>query len=449
MHRDPTSLTLLELGRAYRSGILDPLAATEAYLAKIEHDPRGALVYRTLCPARALQQARRARQMFAGGVDAGPLQGVPLAIKDLLDMQGEVSAAGSRVLLEGAPASEDAPVTARLDALGAVFLGRTTMTELAFSGVGINPHFGTPGSAHDAARVPGGSSSGSAVAVACGLAAAAVGSDTGGSVRIPASINGIVGLKTTDGRIPTEGAVPLSTTLDTLGPMARDADDAWALFLAMAAEPWRELAEPAPRLAVMAPTTVLREGLEPEVGRVFAEVLGRLAASGMDVREGALPVLGEIPEMYRRYGSFASHEAFALYEELLTRRGRDMDPRVTARVLEYGGRPSADYIRLGFARRDVRRRFWPELTGVDAVLAPTIPIVAPRIAELAADDAYFRANALLLRNTSIFNVIGCPALSVPGGRTAEGLPVGVMIATRPGEEELALGIGRAVMSAAR
>ncbi|MEJ2666907.1 MAG: amidase family protein [Deinococcales bacterium] len=194
MSPEPTSLSLLALAQAYRSGELDPVDVTEAYLAAAGRHPEGERIYRTLTPARARRQAQEASRRFRAGVDTGPLQGVPIAVKDLLDMEGEVSAAGSKVLLQGAPAAQDAPVVARLDAAGAVFLGRTNMTELAFSGIGINPHFGTPGCARDPSRVPGGSSSGSGVAVATGLAVAALGSDTGGSVRIPASVNGIVGL---------------------------------------------------------------------------------------------------------------------------------------------------------------------------------------------------------------------------------------------------------------
>ncbi len=442
MAAELTSLTVLSLARAYRAGELDPVDVTEAYLSAIDAHPAGELVYRRVTAERARRQAHEASRLLRAGVDTGPLQGVPIAVKDLLDMEGEVSAAGSRVLLERAPAEDDAPVVARLDAAGAVFLGRTTMTELAFSGIGINPHFGTPPCVRDATRVPGGSSSGSGVAVASGLAAAALGSDTGGSVRIPAAVNGIVGLKTTDGRIPTEGAVPLSTTLDTLGPLARDADDAWALFQAMAAEPYRDLPEPPERLVLLAPTTVLQAELDPAVERVFDAALERLAALGMEVRRGELPLLAEVPELYRRFGSFASHEAFALYEDILREQGDAMDPRVVARILKVGGRPSADYIRLGYARAALRRRFWPELAGVDAVIAPSLAILPPRIDALGDDAAYVTANALMLRNTTVFNVLASPAVSVPAGDTPDGLSVGLMVATRPGEEALALGIGR-------
>lgn len=440
--RDPTTLTVAELGRAYRSGSLDPVSVAEAYLAAIAADPVGHRVYRVVMEQRALRQASSAKRLFDDGVDLGPLQGVPLAIKDLLDTEGEVSASGSKVMLDRPAARDDSPVAARLDAAGAVFLGRTNMTELAFSGIGINPHFGTPPCALDDERVPGGSSSGSGVAVARGLATAAVGSDTGGSVRIPASVNGIVGLKTTDGRLPTEGAVPLSTTLDTLGPMARDCDDAWTLFTAMAALPSSPLAASEGNLTLLAPTTVLGEGLDPAVQNAFDRVLGVLEGLGHEVRVAPHPLLAEAPALYQRYGSFAGHEAWAIYQHELTHRAHEMDPRVTHRMTEYATSPSSDYIRLHMGMRDLRRRFWSELAGIDAIIAPTLPIVPPRIADLEGDEEYFAANALMLRNTAPFNVLGCPAVSVPAGPTVGRLVLGLMIVTRPGEDEMALRIGK-------
>src|SRR5690606_6155556 len=293
------------------------------------------------------------------------LQGVPLALKDNLDMAGEVSAAGSKVLLERPAAKSDAPLVARLDAAGAVFLGRTNMTELAYSGIGINPHFGTPPCVFDAARVPGGSSSGSATAVAWGLAAAAAGTDTGGSVRIPASVNGLVGLKTTDGLLPTEGAVPLSLTLDTIGPITRDAEDAWALFTAMQSRPPVKLEKITGPLTVLAPTTLFIDELEPAVEQAFELGLELLAARGHDVRRAELPSIEEAPALYRDFGSFASHEAWALYERELSERAADFDPRVLHRIEEHAERRAKDYIRLHLARNELRHRFWSELAGVD------------------------------------------------------------------------------------
>ena len=444
MSQDVTELGVGELGAAYRSGELDPVEVTEAYLDKIAAHRHARSIYRVVTAERARRQASSASRLFADGIDLGPMQGVPVAIKDLLDMAGEVSAAGSKVMAERPPAAEDAPVVARLDEAGAVFLGRTNMTELAYSGVGINPHFGTPPCALDEERVPGGSSSGSGVAVALGLAAAAVGSDTGGSVRIPAAVNGIVGLKTTDGALPTSGSLALSLTLDTIGPMARDTEDAWALYNALRLAPHTALREAAGGLSLLAPTTLLGEGLERPVADAFDHALALLGGLGHQVERSPLPRLAEAPALYRDFGSFASHEAWALYEVELTERAADFDPRVTSRILEHAERPAKDYIRLHLRREELRQRFWDELAGVDAIVAPTLPLLPPRLEDLASDEEYFRYNALLLRNTAPFNVLGSPAVSlpVPGHTAPGGLSVGLMIAARPGEEELVMRLAR-------
>lgn len=440
-----TSLTAAELARRYRDGSLDPVTVTEAYLAAIEAHPEGGKVYRVVTAQRALKQARAAKRRFDEGLRVSPMQGVPIAIKDLVGTAGDVTAAGSRVLGERPAEVEDAPVAARLDAAGAVFLGKTNMTELAYSGIGANPHYGTPGCALDPSRIPGGSSSGSGVAVASRLAAVAVGSDTGGSVRIPAAVNGIVGLKVTDGRIPTDGCAALSTTLDTIGPLARTAEDAWALYLAMTAEPHRPLAQAPARLTLLAPTTLLTDDLDDATRTGFEQGLARLEALGHHVRREPLPVLLEAPAAYSRFGSFASHEVWALYQDLFESRRHDFDPHVADRVYLYANRPSSDYIRLNYARADFQRRFWPSLAGVDAVVGPTIPHVPVRIAEVLTDDeAYHRENNRILRNTAPFNVLGSPAVSVPVATTVDGLSIGLMIVTRPLEEELALGVARAL-----
>lgn len=435
---DPTTLSLTELAAAYRDRSLLPTEVLDAYLERLEPGP----VYRLLTPERAQRQAHEAERLFAAGIDIGPLQGVPLAIKDLLDTQGDVTAAGSKVLSRNPPAREDSPVAARLDAAGALFLGKTNMTELAFSGLGLNPHFGTPGNSADGERIPGGSSSGSAVAVAAGLACAAIGSDTGGSVRIPAALNGIVGLKTSDGLVPTDGAVPLSTTLDTIGPMARTIADCWELFLAMTATPRRPLPPTPEGLSLLVPTTVVHDDIDPEVATVFEGACAHLERSGFHIDRQPVPLLSAILDLYDAYGSFASHEALTLYQELIETEGHDMDPRVVTRILAYRGRPATDYLKLVYARRDLQRAFWQGNNSYAAILAPTVPILPPRIADLAEDEAYFRANALCLRNTLLFNFLGGPAASIPSGKTPEGLPVGVMIATRPRQDALALAIGK-------
>lgn len=441
-----TSLTLTELARGYRDGSLDPVEVTEAYLAAIDAHPDGKRVYRVITRERALKQARAAKRRFEDGVDMGPLQGAPINIKDLVDTEGDVTASGSKVLSSRPPAKADSPVAARLDAAGAVFLGKTNMTEIAFSGLGLNPHYGTPGCALDGARVPGGSSSGAGVSVAAGLAVAAVGSDTGGSVRIPASVNGVVGLKTTDGRIPIQGTTPLSTTLDTLGPLARNVDDTWALYLAMAAEPPRALGPVTGKLTFLAPTTLLLDELDAEVEAGYEAALSKLEGMGHEVRREPLPLLEEAPALYAQYGTFAGHEVWALYEEEFTTRGPEFDPRVVGRMKEGGTRSSADYIRLMYGRQDLLQRFWPELAGIDAILGPTIPKLPPLISDLEDDAAYFEANRLILRNTAPFNLLASPAVSVPVATTDAGLSVGLMIVTRPGEEELALSAGKLLTS---
>jgi aspartyl-tRNA(Asn)/glutamyl-tRNA(Gln) amidotransferase subunit A len=438
-HADPTTLTIAALGAGYRDGRLDPVEVTEAYLARIAPGD----VYRLVTAERARRGAEASRRRFAAGVSAGPLDGVPIALKDLIDTEGDVTGAGSPPLMEGPPAAADAPVAARLDAAGAVFLGKTTMTELAFGGLGTNPHTGTPGNAFDPERVPGGSSSGSAVAVATRRAAAAVGSDTGGSVRIPASFNGLVGLKTTDGLIPREGCVPLSTTLDTLGPIARTCDDAWILFGAMAGLPPAPLPEAPRRWRLWAPPTVMFEGLDEGVAAAAHAALEAIAGAGHALDRSPLPALREVDELYRRFGSFAAHEALAAFEGLLEREGGRMDPRVVTRIEAVRGRPAVDYIRLGRERARLCAAIWEAAMGCDAFVLPTVAVPPPKVSALASDDDYIAHNLAVLRLTTLGNVLGGPVATLPIGE-AGGLPVGLSVATAPGEDALALSLARGV-----
>ena len=437
---DPTRFGITQLAAAYRSGRLDPVDVTESYLERIAVGP----VYRVLTVDRARRQARASARRFASGHDAGPLDGVPIALKDLIDTAGDVTGAGSPPLMDAAPAVADAPVAARLDAAGAVFLGKTTMTELAFSGLGINPHVGTPPNVFAAPRVPGGSSSGSAVAVATRWAAAAVGSDTGGSVRIPAAYNALVGLKTTDGWIPTDGTVALSTTLDTLGPIARDADDAWALAQALAAERPRPLPTPPARWRLWAPTTVLWEELDAGVAAACETAVARLEAAGHVVERHASAELAALDGLYERYGSFAAHEALALYAEMLARDGERMDPRVVGRILSVRERPSSDYVRLVAERERLRSALWQAAARFDALIAPTVRVPPPLLAPLVADDAaYVSANLAVLRSTTLGNLLGGPVATVPVGFDHVGTPVGLSLLTQPGEDALALALAQA------
>ena len=438
---NPRDLTASQLAAAYRSGELKPTAVLTAYLDVLEPGD----VYRILTPERALQQAKRAEDLFERGAELGPLQGVPVALKDLIDTRGDVTAAGSKVLAQNAPAEEDAPVAARLDAAGAVFLGKTNTVEFAFSGLGLNPHFGTAPNALDSARVPGGSSAGSAVAVASNLAPVAVGSDTGGSVRIPAAFNGLVGLKTTNGLVPKDGVTPLSTSLDTLGPLTRTLEDGWHLFNAMTGRGYSSFVPQPPQpLKLLVPTTIVHDHADPEVLTAFETSCERFAQNGHTLERQTVPEFADIMTLYAKYGSFASHESLALYEDLLASSPDEFDPRVVHRILEFRGRPSTDYLRLSYARDALVKAFWQRYRTYDAILCPTVAILPPTFEAVSRDEDYFRLNGLCLRNTMLFNFLGGPAVSVPGddvqvnGKT---LSVGLMVATAPGTDGLALAVG--------
>jgi aspartyl-tRNA(Asn)/glutamyl-tRNA(Gln) amidotransferase subunit A len=433
-------LSITDLAKAYREKIVRPSEVTEAYLESLQVGN----IYLRVLAERALTQAKNADALFEKGIDLSPLQGVPIAIKDLLDTKGDVTSAGSKVLAENPPVTEDATLVKRLDKAGAIFLGKTNMTELAFSGLGLNPHFGTPGCALDETRIPGGSSSGSGVAVAKHLACAALGSDTGGSVRIPASFNGIVGLKTTNGDIPTEGCVALSTTLDTLGPMTRTVEDAWLFYLAMAEKPYTPLQAVSSHLRFLVPTTVVLDELDDTVATAFEETCNWLEQQGHTLKRQAVPELEQIVNLYATHGSFAGHESLALYEEMLEQRGDEMDARVSKRILQLRGRSSTDYLTLVYSQQKLVKQFWHDYRSFDAILSPTVAILPPTILSLANDEAYFKANNLVLRNTLLFNFLAGPAVSVPCAKTSDGLSVGLMVATAPHREKRALEIARIV-----
>lgn len=434
---DLRALDLAELAHAYRFADLSPVAVTRAYLDVLEEGS----IYRIIMRERALTQAQRAEDNFRKGIDVGPLQGVPIALKDLLDTTGEVTAACSAARLDYPAAERDCPAVVSLEQAGAVFLGKTTMTELAFSGVGINPHFGTPGCARDETRIPGGSSSGSGVAVGKQLACAAIGSDTGGSVRIPSSFNGIVGLKTTDGTVSNDGVVALSTTLDTLGPMARTVTDTWHLWRALAGLTPQGFVPRSPKgMRLLAPTNILQEGLDGDVVAGFAAGCEAFERLGAHIIHQHVPALDEVERMFTDYGGFASYEALVWHEDILTNQLERIDPRVSTRILKAEELLASQYVKLTFERPKVQASFWEACNEFDAIIAPTVPILPPRIDSLSADEEYFRVNSLCLRNTRLFNMLGVPAASVPCFDNAEGLSVGFMIAVRPHHEALALSL---------
>ena len=372
-----------------------------------------------------------ARREAAASTLHQPLAGLAFSVKDLFDVAGQPTPAGSVVLANAPAAGADATAVARLRAAGGALLGRTNMTEFAFSGVGVNPHHGTPANAADTKtpRIPGGSSSGAAISVATGAAFIGLGSDTGGSIRIPAALNGIVGFKSTARLVPADGALPLSTTLDTVCAMTRSVRDAITAHEILAARTvaTRNKKLGSYRLAIVKDTFF--DGIEPAVSQAFEQALVALKAAGAKIEEVALPALADLSTI-NATGGFSAPEAYAWHRQLLERSGAGYDPRVAQRILRGATMKAHEYIDLIHARRAWIARVEAALAPFDAVLSPTVPITAPAIDSLSPGDErdaeFFRVNALLLRNPSIVNMLDGCAISIPCPVDG-GLPVGLML----------------------
>ncbi|RYF30403.1 MAG: amidase [Comamonadaceae bacterium] len=372
-----------------------------------------------------------ARKTAAAASSNLPLAGLAFTVKDLFDVAGQPTPAGSIVLSHAPTAKADATAVARLRAAGGALIGRTNMTEFAFSGVGVNPHHGTPANVSDAAtpRIPGGSSSGAAISVATGAAFIGLGSDTGGSIRIPAALNGIVGFKSTARLVPADGALPLSTTLDTVCAMTRSVRDAITAHEILAARTVTAGNAPLPAYRLAVVKNVFFDGVEPAVATAFERTLKALRASGARIEEIDLPELAELAAI-NATGGFSAVEAYAWHRLVLERSGAGYDPRVAQRIVKGATMKAHEYIDLVNARRDWIARVAQRVAPFDALLSPTVPIVAPPIATVAPgaerDDEFFRVNALLLRNPSIVNMLDGCALSLPCHAPGE-LPVGLMV----------------------
>lgn len=396
-------------------------------------------VYRDAASAAADASDARAR----AGVTLGPLDGAIVSIKDLFDVAGEVTRAGSKVLFdEGKVASRDAPVVQRLRAAGAIIVAKTNMSEFAFTGLGINPHYGTPANPADRARVPGGSSSGAAVSVADGFCEIAIGSDTGGSVRIPASFCGVTGFKPSRQRVPTEGAFPLSYTLDSIGPLAKTVAECAQADAVMAGDaPWTLDAAPLAGLRLGVAQGLPLENLDDTVGRRFPEALDRLERGGARLSYEKLPLLDEMMQVLRV--SILVAEVYSIHKERLARQGDDIDQIVRARVSKGADIGAADYINAVRARAALIRAMDARLADLDALVLPSTPIVAPRIDEVGNPKDFMARNAMALRNTTIANFFDLTAISLPLPRDG-GLPTGLMLFARNGHDRRLLRIAAAV-----
>lgn len=438
-----TRPTLQMLAAELAAGRATSRDLVEAALARIA-DPAGegkrafVKVYAETARAAAAAQDK----LRAAGYVASPLAGIPVSIKDLFDVAGERTLAGSKALDDAPPAAADAPIVARLKAAGAVLVGRTNMTEFAFSGVGINPHYGTPGNPWDRAHIPGGSSSGAPISVADGMAAVAIGTDTGGSVRIPASLCGLVGLKPTQYRVPRDGATPLSTTLDSIGPIAVSVACCALTDAIMAGDaPEVPPLRPAETLRLGIPQTVVLDDLEAPVAAAFERAVAALARAGARIVELPLKALGDYAGINAK-GGFSPCEAYAWHQDLLARRGCDYDPRVRVRIERGREMTAVDYVRLLQQRADLIARVDREAADVDALIMPTLALTAPPIAAFAKDEDFWRLNSKILRNPALINFLDRCALTLPIQPLGEA-PVGLSIVGRHGDDRhlLAMGLG--------
>jgi aspartyl-tRNA(Asn)/glutamyl-tRNA(Gln) amidotransferase subunit A len=417
----------------------------EAALGRID-DPKGEgaraclTVYRDQAKAAADAADARAK----AGVSLGPLDGTIVSIKDLFDVAGEVTRVGSKVFAEeGKPATADAPVVRRLRAGGAVVVAKTNMSEFAYTGIGANPHFGTPGNPADRKRVPGGSSSGAAVAAADGMCEIAIGTDTGGSCRIPGALCGIVGYKPSRQRIPTTGAFPLSYSIDSIGPIARSVEACARADAVMANETYVPL-EPVSLngLRIGAVVGYPIENLDETVDLKFSDAVARLNKAGAHISEEKLSLLDDMAQVNSK-GGVQPAEAFSIHRDLLSRRADAIDPNVQVRLERARTISAADYIDMVRERARLIRSMDDRIADVDVLAWPTTPMVAPTMQEVAAPDEFARKNAMLLRNTVIVNFFDLCAISVPIPR-GSGLPAGFMLVARNGQDQRLFRIAAAI-----
>ncbi|MGA9562598.1 MAG: amidase [Pseudolabrys sp.] len=417
----------------------------EAALDRID-DPKGegARACLTVYREQAKAAADAADARGHAGISLGPLDGTIVSIKDLFDVAGEATRVGSKIFAEEAkPAVADAPVVRRLRAGGAIIVAKTNMSEFAYTGIGANPHFGTPGTPADRKRVPGGSSSGAAVAAADGMCEIAIGTDTGGSCRIPGALCGVVGYKPSRQRIPTDGAFPLSYSIDSIGPIARSVEACAKADAVMAAENFETLN--AVRLAGLRVGVVQGaplENLDETVAKRFPDAIARLRQAGAQIYEEKLSLLGDMAQVNSK-GGVQPAEAFTVHRDLLSRRADAIDPNVRVRLERARNISAADYIDMVRERTRLIRSMDTALADLDVLALPTTPIVAPTMAEVAAADDFARKNAMLLRNTVIVNFFDLCAISLPMPREG-GLPTGLMLVARNGNDHRLFGIAAAV-----
>jgi len=429
--------TLAELAADLAAGRTSSRALAQACLERIE-DPEGEgrRTFLHVDKSAVLAQADAMDLLRSSRAAPSPYAGIPISIKDLFDIAGQVTRAGSTALANRPAATQDAVAVARLRSAGFVLIGRTNMTEFAFSGIGLNPHYGTPRNPWERleGRIPGGSSSGAAISVTDGMAHAALGTDTGGSCRIPAALTGLVGYKPTARRVPLTGAFPLSTSLDSVGPIARSVACCATVAAVLAHETPPDLGNCSlAGLRFAVPKTFVLENLDAHVAGHFERSLQRIGAAGARIETIDMPELAEIPTINGK-GGFAPPECYAVHRALIESSASSYDPRVLVRIQRGAKQSAVDYIELLAARKAFIAAVERRIERFDAMIMPTTPMIAPRIAALESDDEFFKANALVLRNPAVINLLDGCAISIPNHEEGEP-PTGLMLACRGGLDD--------------
>jgi len=427
--------TLWQASQQLRAGDLTASAATQQALRAAEQPSgEGARVFTRTYADSAVQQAQQADTRWQQQQPRSPIDGLPISIKDLFDVADEPTCAGSRVLADAPPAARDAHIVQRLKQAGAAITGKTNMTEFAFSGLGINPHYGTPANPWQRGekRIPGGSSSGAAVAVADGMCLAAVGTDTGGSVRIPAALCGLTGFKPSASRINQAGTLPLSAALDSIGVIAHDVRSCWLLDSVIADQPLQLAERDITRAHFAIPQTRVLDGLDLAVSQAWHHALARLRAQGATLTELPLSELAELETMNAR-GGITAWEAWQWHQSLLQSHAAGYDPQVRMRIERGALLNEADAQLLYQQRADWRQRVEQAVAPFDGLLLPTVPLIAPTIAELDDAERYRQVNLLMLRNTSVINMLDGCAISLPCHQPGSA-PVGLMLAATHGHD---------------
>jgi len=439
---DIASRTGTGIALAYRSGEASPVEVVDCLLERIEK-ARGDNIFIAVTAERARREAKAAAARYKNGKPASPLDGVPIGWKDLFDVAGSKTTAGSKLFLDQPVKTKDIACVANAAAAGMVSMGKLNLTELAYSGVGLNPHYGTPVNPNDrkVPRSPGGSSSGSGAAVAARLVPCAVGSDTGGSVRIPASFNGVVGFKTSTGRIDATGLVPLAKTYDTIGPLARTVEDCLLLDMVMrgAVTSTVRRADPGD-VTLIAPTNVVLDDAEAAVADNFERSLEALAKAGATIRREPVTMLDDVLEMNATYGTITAAEAYHEYRDIFeSERVAMIDRRVVSRAMAGKKMSANDLISIQRGRRRLIAKLKYYLGGALLVM-PTTPITAPEVSLLESDDETFSTwNLRALRNTTIGNVLDLCGVAMPNGRNGNGMPTSILFSAGHGEDDRLLG----------